>query len=242
MSFDFGSLENKKKSSSAPGKKPTPAKPAPQSNAPNFDFSNLGGSPNNTQSSNNTPPSFGGSSHNSQPKPSGKPLSGSAPSKKTPSKSPAGRAAKGKKGSLIKGVDNTVLFAGIGGGVLLILVVAFFLLSGGSDSTSKPVDAVAQRNKYINQAYELVNKHEYEKAIAAYEKAYKADPNDSYATDQISIIYRNNLHDEEKAEYWKNKSEQITSNRVDSSRGASAQAYEERAEKIKKLRESKKRR
>ena len=226
MSFDFGSLENKKKSSSAPGKKPTPAKPAPQGNASNFDFSNLGGSPNN-----------------SPPKPSGKPSSGSAPSKKTPSKSPAGRAAKGKKGTLIKGVDDAVVFAGIGGIAVLILAVVFFIFfSGGSDSTSKPVDAVAQRNKYINQAYELVNKHEYEKAIAAYEKAYKADPNDSYATDQISIIYRNNLHDEAKAEYWKNKSEQITSNRVDSSRGASAQAYEERAEKIKKAREAKKRR
>lgn len=223
MSFDFGSLENKKKSSSASAKKTTSANPSSKNNAPSIDFSNLGGSSNNTQS-----------------KPSGKPSPSAGSSKKTSSKSSATRA-KGKKGSLIKGVDNTVLFAGIGGIALLLIIIVCVCFSG-NEPKSKPVDNVAQRNKYINQAYELVNKHEYEKAIAAYEKAYKADPHDGYPPTQIAIIYRTNLHDEAKAEEWTRKADAIITNVVESSTGASAAAYEERAEKIKKMREAKNKR
>ena len=85
------------------------------------------------------------------------------------------------------------------------------------------------KRAYLDQAYEYAQNQEYQKAIDAYKKAYEIDPYDSYATDQISILYRNNLHDETNAEFWKSKSEQITSNKVDSNRGASARAYEEKA-------------
>ena len=85
------------------------------------------------------------------------------------------------------------------------------------------------KRAYLERANEYTNNHEYQKAIDAYKKAYEIDPHDSYATDQISILYRNNLHDESSAEFWKSKSEQITANKVDSNRGASAKAYEEKA-------------
>ena len=98
------------------------------------------------------------------------------------------------------------------------------------------------KRAYLERANEYTNNHEYQKAIDAYKKAYEIDPHDSYATDQISILYRNELHDESNAELWKSKSEQITANKVDSSRGASAEAYKERAERLKKKREAQNRR
>ena len=214
MSFDFGSLENKKKSSSFPqGTKTTSTKSSSKSEVPKVDFSNLGGSTGKTSS-----------------KSSGKTSTNKTSSKKTSTSRSATRA-RGKKGSQIKGVDNAMLmYGGIGGGILLLLIIVMLCFTG-EKTASSPVNSVAQKRTYLDQANDYTNKNEFQKAIAAYEKAYKLDPDDSYATDQISIIYRNNLHDEAQAEYWKSKSEQITSNKVDSNRGASARAYAEKAER-----------
>lgn len=219
MNFDFGSLENKKKTSSAPqGAKTTSAKTTSKSEAPKVDFSNLGGTSSKTSS-----------------KPSASPSTSNTASKRTTS-SRASSRSKGKK-TWIKGVDNNViLFAGVGGGIVFIILLGVIISFLGSSEPESSVDVSAQKRTYLEQAYEFANKHEYENAISAYKKAYELDPHDSYATDQISIIYRNNLHDESSADFWKNKSEQITSNKVDSNRGASAKAYAEKAERKKQKR------
>lgn len=131
------------------------------------------------------------------------------------------------------------MYAGLIGGFVILLIIVGFCFSGGSSATHSPK---MDKRAYLERANEYTNNHEYQKAIDAYKKAYEIDPHDSYATDQISILYRNNLHDESSAEYWKNKSEQITANKVDSNRGASAEAYKERAERLKKKREAQNRR
>ncbi|MBQ6617418.1 MAG: tetratricopeptide repeat protein [Thermoguttaceae bacterium] len=129
--------------------------------------------------------------------------------------------------SLFKGKNkNLYTYGSLIGGFLILLIIAVLCFSGESSTTQTPK---MDKRAYHDQAYEYTNKGEFEKAIAAYKKAYELDPNDSYATDQISILYRNELHDESNAEFWKSKSEQITANKVDSNRGASAKAYEEKA-------------
>ncbi len=132
---------------------------------------------------------------------------------------------------LFKGKNkNLYTYGSIIGGFVILLIIAVFCFSGGSSATQAPK---MDKRAYHDQAYEYTNKGEFEKAIDAYKKAYELDPNDSYATDQISILYRNELHDERSAEFWKSKSEQITANKVDSSRGESARAYAEKAERKK---------
>lgn len=225
MSFDFGSLENKKKtSSSTQGTKSPSAKNTPKKEAPKVDFSNLGGISSKADSKPSASPAA---------RKTASPSSSKTGSKKTTS-SRASSRTKGKKSSLIKGVDNTVLmYAGIGGGILVLLIVVVASFLGGQSEKQPEVSVAAQKRTYLEQANEFANKQEYENAISAYKKAYELDPHDSYATDQISIIYRNNLHDESSAEFWKSKSEQITANKVDSNRGASAKAYAEKAERKK---------
>ena len=129
---------------------------------------------------------------------------------------------------LFKGMNkNTYTYGSLIGGLLILLVIVIYCVNGGSSTA--PNSPKMDKRAYLERANEYTNNHEYQKAIDAYKKAYEIDPHDSYATDQISILYRNNLHDESSAEFWKSKSEQITANKVDANRGASAKAYEEKA-------------
>ena len=121
---------------------------------------------------------------------------------------------------------------------MIILLFAF----AGNAPAPKASNSATTKNDYIRKGMDYAANNEYEKAIDAFKKAYELDPRDSYASDQIAHIYRNNLHDERNAEYWKSKSDNVTNSAVDSNRGASAKAYAEKAERKRQRQEAQNRR
>ncbi len=151
-------------------------------------------------------------------------------STKTASRGNSNAKAGKKRGKSSKGLDpNVMLFGGIGAVVLLIIAVACCFMGEGGGSSGK-MGGLTKR-EHLDRAYSYNSKGNYNKALEEFKIAYKMDPTDGYAPDQISIIYRNNLHDNGQAEHWKNISNNIISNAVDSNRGASAKAYAEKKSK-----------
>ena len=182
-----------------------------------FDFGSLNNNKKKTSTTKRT----------SSSKTPSKSSSRSSSSRSSSSRSTRRRRSSNPLSGLFKGKNkNLYTYGSLIGGFVILLLIVVFCFSGESSSTHSPQ---MDKRAYLERANEYTNNHEYQKAIDAYKKAYEIDPHDSYATDQISILYRNNLHDESSAEYWKSKSEQITANKVDSSRGESAKAYAEKA-------------
>lgn len=175
---------------------------------------------------------------------SSKPKSGSGSKSKPVSKSSnvssSGKSSSGKsagktgikRGRSASGIDqNTLIFGGVGGGIILITIVAALMFSGSTSSSGSSSGNPSTKRAHLEQANRYTNQGDYQKAIKEYEKAYKLDPSDSYASDQISIIYRNNLHDEAQAERWKQRSYKVTSQKKESMEGSSAAAYAEKQAK-----------
>ena len=133
--------------------------------------------------------------------------------------------------------NNTLMFAGIGGGVLFLLMIVIIFFSGSGEKASKRItdDDASLKRTYLEQANNYFTNHEYEKAVDAYQKASELDPDDNYASDQISIIYRYYLNGETQAKFGKNKNNANVSSVVDSNRGASANAYEEKHNRKKRV-------
>ena len=227
MSFDFDSLARKPHGKSS--QKPSPdfnfgnaqaSQPDPQSAPPNQDFQQVSFNPSSKSSSNSSTGVrvSSGSVH--------KPGASRAANASTNRSSQSRQRGKGQKG-----LDTQTITLAAGGGVLL-LVIVIALLSFSGVSSSRPGQLSSaqknQVNQYINQGMNYNNSGDYQRAAAAFKKAYELDPTDGYAPSQLAIIYRTKINDPAQLQIWEQRNDQIITGAVGRLKGQSADYWDKK--------------
>ena len=140
------------------------------------------------------------------------------------------------KGKPLLDNQNIVLMAGC---VLVLLVIIFAAFSftgsgGGGGGAAKGDLSSRQQNlktQYLEQAMSYNESGQYQKAVAAFKKAYEIQPTDGYAVSQIAILYRTKINDPAQLQYWEEKNRQIVSGAVNQLKGQSADYWDKKNKK-----------